>query len=387
MLNTLKPLVGILSSLRFTVVLLCLAMVLVFIGTLEQVRYGIYLVQKTYFHSFFVFYPIPGTPVKIPILPGGFLVGGLLVVNLVFAHFRYFKPSWKKAGIVCIHAGLILLLLGELFSGLFQVESFMRLPEGETRRYSEDFRRVELAITDMSGEEFDTVTSIPAEALKAGKVIQHPSLPFTLEVEDYLYNTRFHRATGHGGQVSQANRGIGRQYVAEEVPETYKTNERNLATALVTVRGQEGDLGTWMLSNAFEAGQAFVYEGKRFVFALRQRRYYEDFSLTLLDFIHERYPGTEIPRHFESKLLLENPSTGERREVDVYMNSPLRYGGKTYYQAGFEQGDGTSILQVVRNPTWLLPYISCTLITVGLTFHFFLHLIRGIRQRNGGQPA
>lgn len=387
----LKSLYHLFSSLKLTVVLLCFSMVLIFLGTIEQVRYGIYLVQKTYFHSFAVFYPLPGTEIKVPIFPGGLTLGGLLLINLVVAHFRYFKASWKKAGIMMVHGGLILLLLGELFSALFQVESFMRIPEGETRGYSEDFREVELAVIDRNGLETNTVTSIPAPLLKPGKRIQHPTLPFVIEVEDYLYNTRFHRRTGaHSGQMEQqATRGIGAGLLAEEVPETHKTNERNLATAIVSISGSGVDYGRWMFSNGFEEEQQLTLgDGRTFVLALRQQRYYEPFTLTLLDFIHERYPGTQIPKHFESLLLLNNPETGESREIEVFMNNPLRYAGKTYYQAGFETGDATSILQVVRNPTWLLPYISCLLITAGLCFQFGFHLFKYLRKRTkGGTPA
>jgi hypothetical protein len=36
------------------------------------------------------------------------------------------------------------------------------------------------------------------------------------------------------------------------------------------------------------------------------------------------------------------------------MNNPLRYAGLTYYQASFD-GEHTTILEVVRNPSWLVP--------------------------------
>jgi len=44
--------------------------------------------------------------------------------------------------------------------------------------------------------------------------------------------------------------------------------------------------------------------------------------------------------------------------VLIFMNQPLRYAGKTFYQASFGKGDTLSVLQVVKNPGWLLPYIS-----------------------------
>jgi len=86
-----RRLIDTLASLKLTVFLLVLSMILVLLGTLEQVHWGVWHVQKVYFSSWFCFYPMDDTaPLQIP-LPGGFLIGALLVANLAFAHFRHFK--------------------------------------------------------------------------------------------------------------------------------------------------------------------------------------------------------------------------------------------------------------------------------------------------------
>src|SRR6476661_6134749 len=63
------------SSLRLTVVCLCLAVLLVFVGTLAQKELGNFAVQKRFFQSLFVVWQPVGTSWKIP-LPGGYLIGG-----------------------------------------------------------------------------------------------------------------------------------------------------------------------------------------------------------------------------------------------------------------------------------------------------------------------
>jgi hypothetical protein len=65
----------------------------------------------------------------------------------------------------------------------------------------------------------------------------------------------------------------------------------------------------------------------------------------------------------------------------IYMNHPLRYAGETFYQSSFLAGDQGTILQVVRNPGWLLPYLACAIVALGLLIHFGLHLIGFLRQR------
>ncbi|MEK9145093.1 MAG: hypothetical protein AAB339_05745, partial [Elusimicrobiota bacterium] len=54
-----------------------------------------------------------------------------------------------------------------------------------------------------------------------------------------------------------------------------------------------------------------------------------------------------------------------------YMNNPLRYGNKAFYQASFGKDDKLSVLQVVENPGWLLPYLACILASLGLAVQFY----------------
>src|SRR5450432_1186259 len=134
------------ASLRLTVVCLAVGMLLIFLGTLAQVHLGIHAVQERYFQSLFIFWSPPGASWKIPILPGGYLLGTVLLLNLLAAHATRFQFSRKKIGIILLHFGVILLLLGQLLTGLFARETQMRIDEGQTLGYSEASREVELAV-------------------------------------------------------------------------------------------------------------------------------------------------------------------------------------------------------------------------------------------------
>ncbi len=371
-----------LASLRLTVVCLGFGMALIFLGTLAQVHFGIHQVQAQYFQSLFVFWSPPGASWKIPVLPGGYLLGAVLLVNLIAAHATRFEISRKKIGIFLLHLGVILLLVGQLLTGLYARETQMRIDEGETLGYSEAPREVELAVIDVNDPNFDQVVSIPEGVLAQGGTIQNPTLPFTINVRRFFPNTQLAmRAQVPNPPPSLATNGFGAKVVASEIPRTVKDDERDLSSAVVEINGVQGSLGTWLVSNAIAEPQSFTVDRKTYELVMRQRRFYKQFALTLKHFAHDRYPGTDIPKNFSSRVRLVDFERGENREVLISMNDPLRYRGFTFYQAGFDNNDKTTILQVVKNPAMLLPYIACGLVGLGLLVQFSMHLFGFVKKQ------
>ena len=384
----LRKLLQVLTSLRLTVVLLALALGLVFIGTIAQVQLGLYVVQEQFFSRYFIWWGPQGSNFKIPVYPGGYLLGGLLLINLIAAHIKRFELSKKKLGIFLVHAGLILLLVGQLISQLFQVESFMAIEEGSQKNYSENGRLSELAVIDVTDPETDTVVAIPQQVVAKRKEITHPALPFKINVRSFYENAD--------------PKLDGARIAFDERPFQVAMNKRNIPAANIEIMTDEGSKGTFAVSNwqaeknliqimaesftrSFNPEMVrpgrFEYKSRTYEVAMRPVRYYKPFTIQLRDFTHDRYAGTEIPKNFSSEIRLVNEKTGEDRTILIYMNNPLRYWGETYYQGGFEPGDTVSILQVVRNPSWLTPYVACALVSIGLLVQFLYHLIAFAKKR------
>ena len=369
-----------LASLKLTIVCLACAMVLVFVGTLDQVQIGVYEAQLRYFKSFFLYFSLPGSQLKIPWLPGGYTLGGILLVNLVAAHVSRFKLSWKKTGILILHSGLILLLIGQLVTSVFEEESQVQLDQGQTKSYSESPYLDELAIIDSSGANTDEVISVPASRLARGRSISLPGAGLTLQVNDFYENA----ALVGPNQLPSENYPhlrVGPMAVAVPIPRTYKQDERNQPAASVSLMQNGQQIGSWSLASGFPQPIQFRAGPKPFAIVLRPKRYYRPFSITLEEFRHDRYAGTEIAKNFSSKVRLVDPSVHENREALVFMNHPLRYAGLTFYQAGFGNNDATTVLQVMKNPSWLVPYISCGMMALGLVIQFGMHLISFVRRR------
>jgi hypothetical protein len=377
----LDRLINFFTSLKLTVVCLTLALVLVFIGTLAQVDLGLYRVQAEYFRSFFIFWGPKGADWKMPVYPGGYLIGGFLIINLIAAYCQKFTLSRDKLGTLLTHGGLILLLLGQLSTDLLSRESNLHVREGQSKNFSESDRLMELAIVETSDPAMNSVVAVPDSRLATGATIARPELPFTIQVKRFMHNSALSAKPESAFEKSPATRGIGEGIWMREEPKVTRMDARDLPTAIVELTSPSGSLGTWLVSAYIDQPQPVRVGDRTFNLALRLRRYYKPFSLHLLKFDHDVYPGTDIPKNFSSRVRVENPATGEAREVKIRMNEPLRYGGMTFYQSSYDPDNHGSVLQVVRNPGWLTPYISCGMVGLGLTIQFLSHLLIFLKRK------
>ncbi len=491
-----KSLWKFLTSLRLTVWTLVFAIILVFVGTVAQADEGLYAAQVRYFkHWIVVGATLWGHQVPL-VLPGGYTIGVVLLVNLVAAHIKRFRWGWAKLGIHLTHAGIVILLVGQLATDMLQVESRMSFVEGNTAPYVENHMKVELAFASDAAGGQDEVVSIPQEIVAKGGEIAAPKLPFTIRVKDYGVNgdvvshseiteavgklttalatlegqfssadglvPAAQRAEGTEGRVivwraafaaigekdgrdlvATAQRiaaqpeqeaklraelktrfrtemvarfkmqGGAMKYAAEKLdkgeqitpeslqpasasgagarvsiarlPEAKDMDSRSLPFAVLEIAEAGKSLGTWLVSPILRP-QEITAGGKTFRVAFRDERKYLPFSLKLLQATHKKYPGSDLPKDFRSRVLIDNPETREHREVEISMNDPLRYGGLAFFQYQMtkdelDQRPGSSVLQVVRNPSWLAPYIGCIVVSIGMIWQFMYHLTGFITKR------
>jgi hypothetical protein len=488
----------ILASLKLTVVLLVLSTLLVFLGTLAQVHEGLWEAQTRWFKSYLILKRSGDAWWVPPIFTGGYTLGFSLLINLIAAHLQRFQMKWSKAGIHLTHAGIILLLLGQLATDLLSRESFISFMEGETRAESESHRDIELVAflpSDQSGRE--RVVSFLEPALVAGKELSNAELPFRIRVLEQGANCEVYshasikeaasmqmtalgmlesrygsaesipseaeRALENDGRMAvwrsalqefgekdpdivssakkiaadpgreskfreriktmfreqmlrsfqmippmeaASSQALARKYTAAQLaagkplpldalpgcasqgagsnallnplPPARGMDQRNDPYTKVELLTKDASLGTWVFSPWFKP-QEVVVDGKTFRLSLRRQIYQQPFSLTLLKTTNDVYPGTDIPKNFQSRVRLEHATKSERREIDISMNNPLRYGGLTFYQHQMGRrelngGKGTSSLQVVKNPSWITPYLGCAIVSLGMLWQFLYHL-------------
>lgn len=412
------------TSLRLTVVLLAFGIVLLFVGTLAQADEGLYNAQSRYFRQWIVLgLDLFGHKVPL-ILPGGYLIGTMLLINLLAAHIYRFQLSVKKVGIQLAHAGVVLILVGQLATDMFAHESQMQFFEGETKSYSESAQNYELIFETPVGANTEQVVSIPASLLARGGIIQDADLPFAVQAVQFWKNSGepMFRAPMMQHDEPIADHGAALNFDFQPAPEVKETDEKNIPTALIELSRQGETVGKWVVSDwstdesliqavredsaqmlktkpsdpmvktmvdDLTRPQTVEVDGKPFTFYLRPQRTHFPFSLTLLKATHTVYEGTDIPKDFRSRVQLKNPQTGENRQVEISMNNPFRYDGLTFYQYQMTAGEmvqqagrtPSSVLQVVHNPSWLTPYFGCGMVAAGLVIQFMFHLVGFIARK------
>lgn len=316
------------------------------------------------------------------------LILGVTAVALAPFRQMIFFPG-NRIGIITLHVGLVVMLVGEFITAYGALEGHMSIAEGETTNAVVHTRYPEIAFVDSNAANKDHVTVIPTRFLKPGQTIKHENLPCDVIVEKWIpvSGTRNVKAD----DVNPATAGFGLSTIAVEQREVAgASSEQTVDTpsTYVTLKDKSDgkSLGTYLLSTLLKE-QQIVIDGKEYDVSLRFKHTYKPYSVRLEEFSHDVYPGTDKPRNFSSLVTLRDEERGDDRQVLIRMNEPLRHRGDTYFQANWDKvtGRGT-VLQVVRNPAWQLPYWSCAIVSLGMLLHFGLNLINFL-SRKPGEPS
>jgi cytochrome c-type biogenesis protein CcsB len=92
------------------------------------------------------------------------------------------------------------------------------------------------------------------------------------------------------------------------------------------------------------------------------------FSVTLDDFMIERYPGSNSPSGFKSRVTLADAVNETRFQYDIYMNHILKYRGFRFYQSSYDPDEKGTVLSVNHDPAGMLT----TYTGYGLLFLFII---------------
>ena len=291
----------------------------------------------------------------------------------------------RKSGIVLLHLGVFGLMLNEIFVTVTNDEQRMTIFEGQTVSQALDVRSTELAIIDTSDPEYDEVVAVPGSMLQSEQLVSSPKLlPFDVTCVRYIPSSDIRQLMGIKLE-NPATQGIGMRAEAIPVLSTVGTDSDqtvDFASAYVKLTNKEDgtDLGTYLVSQQLKdsSSDTVTVGEKSYRIALRFKTTYKPYSLTLTDAQREYYPGTKTPRWYSSDVVLNDHTNGTKSDQRIWMNNPLRYSDETFYQSGMDtlpDGKTYTVLQLVRNKGWMIPYVCCMFTVVGLLAQFGVSLL------------
>ena len=111
------------------------------------------------------------------------------------------------------------------------------------------------------------------------------------------------------------------------------------------------------------------------------------FSIKLINFELERYPGSMSPSSYASDVELTDKSEGiESMPYRIYMNHVLDHRNYRFFQSSYDQDEKGTILSVNHDPGTLPTYLGYLLLTIGMLWNLFQKngrfqkLLRGARK-------
>jgi cytochrome c-type biogenesis protein CcsB len=96
------------------------------------------------------------------------------------------------------------------------------------------------------------------------------------------------------------------------------------------------------------------------------------FAILLDDFKLERYPGSNAPSSYSSKVKVYDKDLNNSFEYTIFMNNVLDYKGFRFFQSSYKQDESATILSVNKDPGKIPTYIGYFLLFTGLILTFFV---------------
>ena len=124
--------------------------------------------------------------------------------------------------------------------------------------------------------------------------------------------------------------------------------------------------GVWLVRGSFVQ---FYEKNHMYALGYLNKKQKLNFSLKLLDFQMETHSGSERAKSYESHVEID----GQKHVIS--MNEPLKKGGYTFYQSGFERdkkgGATVSILSVNKDLGRFVKYFGSALVSLGMILLFY----------------
>jgi len=207
-----------------------------------------------------------------------------------------------------------------------------------------------LVVVSMAGNPNDTLLPGKWHPFETRMLYQQDNLSLVL--------TNFYE---HGGldYVPNPNRNANTQDV---LMVEVSSGDENLQVMLHGGKGYTGE------------PEQFQFNGANITMSYGSKNILLPFSLKLVDFQLERYPGSNSPSSYASDVILVDPTKNLKQPYRIFMNNVLNYRGYRFFQSSYDRDELGTILSV-NHDYWgtFFTYLGYLLMAIGMFLTPFNH--------------
>jgi cytochrome c-type biogenesis protein CcsB len=176
---------------------------------------------------------------------------------------------------------------------------------------------------------------------------------------------------GHNSVVFKAHHTQSRlQYVSNSLK--VEGAKPELLTFKVKVNDKESTLNLFSYRGNIAKIESVELDGVKVSMYYGVKRIQLPFSLKLIDFKLERYPGSNSPSSYASDVELTDLEKGIKElPYEIYMNHVLDHRSYRFFQSSYDQDERGTVLSVNHDPGTLPTYLGYLLLTLGMLWNLF----------------
>lgn len=345
-------------------ILLLMYMIILILGTLAQKNFGLQFAQDTYFTSNLIWIN--------NIVP---FAGGKLILLFIFISLslRIFMDKWKKKkiGILLLHFGVLILLVGAFICEKYSSEGYIIIKEGEHSNLFIHKNLYELIFIDKINNNV-TKMDLNKNILNKNYITNDVCLQIkSVDNNCDLFQKNIFLKKNESSKINRFFNILSLPMFVEQ------ENNRLAINGNIFIKDKCFNFS--VLEN-LDNSSGPVFDNDRFSIFIFKKKDILPFDIHLLQFTRKTYPGVNMAKSYESKISISTQNNLTWR-YNIEMNKPFRFMGYTFYQSSFIENDfsKTTILSVVKNIGSIFPYISIFTIFIGFVIHLCFSIKRLFR--------
>ncbi len=290
----------------------------------------------------------------------------VLCASIFVCLWSGFRPSWRRAGFIITHVGLLIVAVGALATGLFGSRGRMILYEGES---SAQFYR----------------------SVRGGRMAAEP-LPFSVVCNRFWID---HYDSGNGDLIVYRPNGHYETHFEAKPGAEYSSPVHNATIRVVDIfrdftmdddhNQPSSRTDKWRNPAALIEVERGGSTERDILFYLKPTMRTNP-NLQDIPMRYSRAPQSLNVKSYNS--LLRVVDQGRLvAEKKIVVNDPLRYQGYTFYQSDWDkEREAYTVLEVKRDPGEEVFYVGGSLVMLGVVIIFYVNpFLR--RKRSARKPA